>query len=85
MASYNPLTGNWYVFGPNGRQLLGKFGDPSKKDIPVPGDYLKLGYTQLAYYRPGTGEWFVRLSNGTTSKLGKLGDPTKKDIPVPGD
>jgi hypothetical protein len=47
-------------------------------DIPVPGDYNGDGITDVAVFRPSTGEWFVR--NQFTVVWGGSGD-----IPVPGD
>jgi len=35
-------------------------------DTPVPGDYLGLGYDQIAVYRPSTGQFLVLAPNGGT-------------------
>ena len=52
------------------------FGDPS--DIPMPGDYNGDGVTDIAVYRPTSGQWFVRNQFAVS-----FGDPG--DIPVPAD
>ena len=53
-----------------------QFGDPG--DIPVPGDYNGDGTTDIAVFRPSTGQWFVR--DQFTVQWGDRGD-----IPMPGD
>jgi subtilisin-like proprotein convertase family protein len=58
-------------------------------DIPEPGDYLGLGYDQLAVYRPSTGQFLVLEPNGTTQPVPLNFTPTElKDlssfVPVPG-
>src|SRR5581483_11231521 len=57
LAVFRPSTDQWFVMGPNGSQLLGRFGGPG--DIPVPGDYDGVGRTELAVFRPSTSQWFV--------------------------
>ncbi len=51
-------------------------------DVPVPGDYDGDGITDLAVFRPSTGQWFVNWSSGGTvvTQWGTSGD-----IPVTGD
>jgi hypothetical protein len=51
-------------------------------DIPVPGDYDGVGHTELAVFRPSTGQWLVLGPSGARA-LGTFGLPT--DIPAPGD
>ena len=80
MAVFRPSTDQWFVDGPNGPKLFGTFG--GKGDVPVPGDYDGVGYTEPAVYRPSTGQWFVNGPNGG-HVLGVLGGPN--DLPVPGD
>jgi hypothetical protein len=50
--------------------------------VPVWGDYLGLGRAQIAVYRPGTGEWFIRNDTGQPV-LVQFGGPG--DMPAPGD
>lgn len=60
-------------------------------DIPVPGDYLGLGYDQLAVYRPSLGEFLVLNPNGGPNggmvplNLGVGSSPDLSSlVPVPG-
>ena len=56
-------------------------------DIPEPGDYVGLGFDQIAVYRPSTGQFLVLEPNGTTEtlNLGVGGSPDLSSlVPVPG-
>jgi hypothetical protein len=96
VAVFRPSTAQWFVYnqatGYNGPVPVhnGVFGDTNLRDIPVPGDYLHLGYTQMAIYRPATSEWWVydpRVGHGVLvpTHNGKFGAPNLSDIPAPGD
>ena len=93
-AVYRPSTGVWYCLlsGTNylqspGQYLVEQWGQPG--DIPVPGDYDGDGKTDLAFYRPSTGVWYILLSTNDYSQSPgqyltiQWGQPG--DIPVPGD
>ncbi len=75
-------TAQWFVQGSsiNSRS----FGSGSL-DVPLTGDFDGDGQTDLAVYRPSTGQWFAQESS--TKYAGQLlvtfGAP--KDIPVPAD
>jgi hypothetical protein len=54
----------------------------------VPGDYDGDGTTDLAAYRPSTGQWFVLPSSTDFSSAWApitFGDPAKGDVAVAGD
>ena len=70
LRTFNTATGMW-VKGAS----RGAFG--AKGDVPVAGDYNGDGVSDLAVYRPSTGQWLVQGSEPVT--FGKPGD-----IPVPG-
>jgi subtilisin-like proprotein convertase family protein len=90
VATYNPSTQMWNVLlnisdptNPSSK-LSAKFGF-SSADKPVPGDYLGVGYAQLAVYR-SNGEWDVRNPNTLQPVVVATGIGGQAgDIPVPGD
>jgi subtilisin-like proprotein convertase family protein len=57
-------------------------------DIPAPGDYLGLGYDQIAVYRPSSAEFLVlnrQTGNTVTFNLGLANSPDLASlVPVPG-
>ncbi len=76
----NASTAQWFVQGStiiNGRS----FGSGSL-DVPIAADFDGDGKTDLAVYRPSTGQWFVEESstNYTGRLLATFGGPN--DIPV---
>jgi hypothetical protein len=70
LRTFNTMTGVWAA----GTSRV-PFG--ARGDVPVAADYTGDGVTDLAVYRPSTGEWLVR--GGTSVTLGQRGD-----VPVPG-
>jgi cyclophilin family peptidyl-prolyl cis-trans isomerase/allophanate hydrolase subunit 1 len=102
LAVFRPSTGQWFVKDPvtgKGRQIInpnsptGAFGAINLTDIPVPGDYDGIGYTEMAVFRPATAQWFVFnpiTGKGhqlvvANSQTGAFGATNLSDIPVPGD
>ena len=56
-------------------------------DVPAPGDYLGLGRTQLALYRPSTNKFFVLDDSGASQVIRTISMPTGyvgniNDVPV---
>jgi len=51
----------------------------------VPGDYDGDGRSDLAVYRPGSGQWIVRTSSDNRDRSASWGNTAEKDVPVPGD
>lgn len=64
-AVWRPADGTWHIgrgTDDNGDFIGGAvlpWSWGAQGDIPVPGDYLGLGFSQLAVWRPGTGTWLV--------------------------
>uniref|UniRef100_A0A7S1PJ19 Uncharacterized protein n=1 Tax=Percolomonas cosmopolitus TaxID=63605 RepID=A0A7S1PJ19_9EUKA len=87
-ALYNPSTCTFDIFPDilNTTQKMEiSFGDSN--DIPVPADYLGTGFSQLALYRPSTGEWFIlhelnSYAECTIVKASYRASP-KHDVPLP--
>lgn len=52
-------------------------------DVPVVGDYEGDGRTDVAVWRPATGQWFVKLSSLNAYSVLSWG--ASADIPVPAD
>ena len=50
--------------------------------MPVPGDYSGSGRTQIAVYRPGTGEWFIRTESGGLASF-QWGGPGDQPVAAP--
>ena len=57
------------------------FGNATDK--PVQGDYTGDGRTDIAYFRPSTGQWFILRSEDFSFYSVPFG--TAGDIPAPGD
>ena len=89
LAVYRPTTGQWLIQLSGGQSVqylhggtrVVSFGAP-KLDIPVPADYDGDGKTDLAVYRPTTGQWFIQRSTAGPEVI-QFGGPG--DQPVVGD
>lgn len=53
-------------------------------DLPVPGDYDGDGKTDLAIFRPSTGQWFVLTSQSNFTTFAVLTWGMAGDVPVAG-
>ncbi|HXC72150.1 MAG TPA: VCBS repeat-containing protein [Pyrinomonadaceae bacterium] len=75
-------TANWFAKNSStGATVQKLFGQPG--DVPVPYDYDGDGRTDMALWRPSTGEWLV--INSLTGQLRTVQWGTFGDTPVPGD
>ena len=54
-------------------------------DVPVPGDYDGDGKTDIAVWRPGDGNWYIRRSSDGAIAVTQWGSGAVNDVPVPGD
>ena len=75
--SSGPRPATWYIvqLEHGRRDVRSTWG--SSGDIPVPGDYDGDGKTDLAVFRPSTGEWYIVNSStaiGAVFRWGTLGD-----------
>ncbi|MBP9935745.1 MAG: VCBS repeat-containing protein, partial [Pyrinomonadaceae bacterium] len=70
-----------WILKSSGGSFATQFGQPTDK--AVPGDFTGDGKTDVAYWRPSTGQWFVLRSEDLTFYAFPFG--TIGDIPVPGD
>jgi hypothetical protein len=75
---YRPQFGTWFVLksSANYTQYVA-YGWGASDDTPVPADYDGDGQTDVAVYRPTTGEWLVRPSSGASPwsvVFGQTGD-----------
>jgi hypothetical protein len=52
-------------------------------DKPVPGDFTGDGQSDIAFWRPSSGEWFVLRSDDSSYFSVPFG--TTEDVPAPGD
>ena len=94
IAVWRPQNGVWYIQQSGDRSVLFvRWGMVTMHptgglaDIPVPADYDADGRTDIAVWRPDTGEWWILTSSSDFDqrkpmrlKWGKLGD-----VPVEGD
>jgi hypothetical protein len=62
-----------------------QWGCGAVNDVPVPGDYDGDGTTDVAVWRPGDGNWWIKRSSDSGVTVTQWGSGAVNDIPVPGD
>ena len=67
---------------PHPDPIVVRWGAPG--DIPVAGDYDGDQLSDVAVYRPSTGEWFFLTSTSNFTKFYRLQWGTDGDVPMPG-
>jgi hypothetical protein len=80
---YRATYGTWFILKSSANDtdwMWGGWG--AATDVPVPGDYDGDGKTDLAIYRPSTGEWWVKPSSGATAWSRVFGQAA--DVPLQG-
>jgi hypothetical protein len=80
MMLYHIPSNQWFRYDQGN---LGQYGWGGADCIPVPGDYLGNGKTQIAVYHVPTNQWFVKGYPG--DNLGQYGWGGLQSFPVPGD
>ncbi len=71
----------WYLNSSDGGNGAFSFG--TSTDTPVPADFTGDGKTDVAFWRPSTGEWYVIRSEDSTFFAFPFG--SAGDVPMPGD
>jgi Tol biopolymer transport system component len=85
VSVYRSTTGVWYLQRAfDGSTRVDGWGSPANGDIPVYADYDGDGRSDIAVYRPTSGDWFIAFSSGS-SKAMTWGSPSLQDSPVPAD
>jgi len=94
IAVYRPSTGQWFILKSSTGYsytdcLVIPWGNPSYNDQPVTGDFDGDGKTDIAIYRPGTGQWFILKSSSGYSYSDCMvvtwGNLSFNDQPIVGD
>jgi hypothetical protein len=81
LAVYRPgANAVWHIIG---SLSGGVFTWGTTNDKPAPADYDGDGFTDLAVWRPGYGNWFIKLSASGVDQVAQWG--FIGDIPLPGD
>src|SRR5262249_6664645 len=91
IAVYRPSTGQWFIRNASPLPEVISYGAPCSAncanagDIPVPADYDGDGDTDIAVYRPSTGQWFVRGGSPEVTQYGAGcgACASATDVPVP--
>jgi hypothetical protein len=82
---YRATTGEWFLRGTDGAPTVVRWGAPQLGDIAVAADYDGDGQADIAVFRPGSGQWFIRHSSAGTVVVVAWGSAAHGDVPVPAD
>ena len=82
-AVFRPSTGTWYITSDNLATPPRIIGFGQSGDIPVTGNFVGSGTTDIGVFRPSNATWYFQTIEGTNLKTVQFGQPG--DVPMAGD